>query len=287
MSEQYIELSRIIINIAIALMAMTVPTYAFAFPHLRTEALRSKERIDNEREALQEKLRNKEFADLKELEDRLASLYEEAEQLTSKLGKMSFRNTVLAPLGCFGGAVVFACYGLYYSQSGANAFFSVLLIICGLALILDALRCVEGLALRPEEKHSVDLEYKIKTTSDWTSFEIESGERWAIHDITVLQGDDRLIASPYSSPRKIKLQKKPSDISPVEIVMKATMIIPKEELYSDIRYLIEKGSLGSTDVKIFSGNTEISFLSHTGTIPFNPHNPRTFKIPVSQHMKKA
>ena len=97
--------------------------------------------------------------------------------------------------------------------------------------------------LKPEEKFSVDVEYDISTKSDWTSFSIDSEEKWEDQDIEILSGEESLLYPPKINSKEIYLAKKSYDSAHVRIKLNAKMIIPKSKLYQKVVYVIKKGDI--------------------------------------------
>ena len=139
--------------------------------------------------------------------------------------------------------------------------------------------------LKPEEKFSIDVKYKISTKSDWTIFSIESEEKWEDQTVKILLGEESLTNPPIIDSRKIHISKESYDTSPVEIELDTKLIIPKSKINQNIKYLIKKGDIEHTIVDIVSKGIYIEKLTNTGSITYDSENYKEYDVPIKKHLK--
>lgn len=131
---------------------------------------------------------------------------------------------------------------------------------------------------------SIPVEYLISTTSDWTTLQIVEGGWWSDMQIEYLKGLDRLREEILFNQKTIKISKAPNDTTLVEVRAKCTLNINKKYLNSHISYLITKGDLSSTTVRIIIQGKEIQRLDHAIKIAGNPYNPMPFNVSANLHV---
>jgi len=131
---------------------------------------------------------------------------------------------------------------------------------------------------------SIPVQYVISTTSDWTTFQIVEGGWWSNVEIEHLKGLDRLREEVLFSEKTIRISKAPLDTASVEVKAKCTLNINKKYLDSYISYLITKGDLQSTSVRIIIQGKEIQRLENTVKIAGNPYNPMPFNVSADLHV---
>lgn len=132
---------------------------------------------------------------------------------------------------------------------------------------------------------TVFVEYLISTESDWTNFSIDGEEKWEEQIVEILEGGKRLLNPPEIGKRRITLSKNSFDTTPVRIRLNVKMIIPKNKLDGKIVYVIKKGNIGSTTVKISTENKLVDNLYNALVSTTDPENPKKFEIPVEKHLK--
>lgn len=135
------------------------------------------------------------------------------------------------------------------------------------------------------ESVQVTVEYHIVTTSDWTKFEIVSGGWWSDIEVECLKGCDRLKKGIVVDGKTIEIRKAPRDKALVEARARCTLNIDRKYLDSDISYLITKGDIESTTVKIIVEGKEITpEKTNLYNIKGNPRNPMAFRVSTSRHV---
>jgi len=131
---------------------------------------------------------------------------------------------------------------------------------------------------------SVPIEYHIKTTSDWTTFQIVEGGFWNDVKVECLKGEDKLTRDIVYSNKRIEIHKKALDNSLVEARVTCKLSIYEDYLLSNIRYLIEKGDIESTTVRTLFKGKEVYRLENSGKVQYSPpQNPKFFSVPVAKH----
>ena len=136
------------------------------------------------------------------------------------------------------------------------------------------------------ESIPISVEYIITTTSDWTRFQIIEGGWWSALQVECTQGFDKLEHEIVYSEKTIHISKKPYDDSKVVVNVKCTLNIIKEYLQSNITYLIAKGDIESTVVRVIAEGKEIlSPLVNGDNVPNNPINPLPFESPVKYYLQ--
>jgi hypothetical protein len=133
-----------------------------------------------------------------------------------------------------------------------------------------------------QEFKSVPIQYHIVTTSDWTNFQILEGGFWSDVKSECLKGEDRLTQGVVYSDRRVEIRKRQFDKHLVEVRVTCKLNIYKDYLSSNIRYLVEKGNMGLTRVRVLHKEMEVDRMENRGTVPNNPKNPRTFDVPVNK-----
>lgn len=133
---------------------------------------------------------------------------------------------------------------------------------------------------------SVFVEYLISTTSDWTTFSIESEEKWEDQKVEILLGGESLKNPPEIGPKRINLSKNDFDPTPVKILLKTKMIIPKNKLDGKILYVIKKGDINSTTVDIKVENRLVEKLIHRIRVSGDSENRIERYVTVEKHLKR-
>lgn len=133
-----------------------------------------------------------------------------------------------------------------------------------------------------QEFKSLLTQYHIVTTSDWTVFQILEGGFWGDVKSECLKGEDKLTQDIVYSNKRIEIKKQQFDSSLVEAKITCKLNIYQDYLTSNIHYLIEKGNIGSTKVRVLHKGREVARMENRGTVPNNPKNPRTFNVPVKE-----
>lgn len=133
-----------------------------------------------------------------------------------------------------------------------------------------------------QEFKSVPIQYHIVTTSDWTVFQILEGGFWSDVKSECLKGEDRLTQDVVYSDRRVEIRKRQFDKRLVEVRITCKLNIYKDYLSSNIRYLVEKGNIGLTRVRVLHKEMEVDRMENRGKVPNNPKNPRTFAVPVNK-----
>jgi hypothetical protein len=129
---------------------------------------------------------------------------------------------------------------------------------------------------------SVQVQYDIRTTSDWTVFQITEGGYWSDIKIECLEGKDKLAGDIVHSDKRIEIRKNPMDRSLVDVKVTCKLNIYEDYLSSEIRYLIEKGDIESTLVRLLFKGREVYRLSNHG-VSHSPRNPQSSAVPVAEH----
>jgi hypothetical protein len=132
---------------------------------------------------------------------------------------------------------------------------------------------------------SICVEYLITTTSDWTTFQIIEGGWWSNHHVVCLEGFDRLTQEILYNEKTILISKNPMDRSRVVVSAKCILNIAREYLQSNITYLITKGDIESTVVRVIADEKEYQPLVNATKIPDNPRNPLSFNVPVKHYLQ--
>jgi hypothetical protein len=135
---------------------------------------------------------------------------------------------------------------------------------------------------------SIPVQYLIETISDWTIFSItEDGFWWSDIEVECLKGEKKLSQDVVFSDKKIKVNKPYFDRSLVKIRVTCRLNIDEEHLTSNIRYLIEKGDIGYTIVRIWVKGREIDFLENKENISENSKNPKDFLVSIRRPSRRG
>ena len=86
----------------------------------------------------------------------------------------------------------------------------------------------------------ISVEYHIKTTSDWTKFQIVKGGRWSGREVECLKGCNRLVKRIVFDDNTIEIKKTQYDKTLVEARAMCTLNIDEKYLNSQISHLIQK-----------------------------------------------
>lgn len=136
------------------------------------------------------------------------------------------------------------------------------------------------------ESVPVSVEYIISTTSDWTTFQIFEGGWWSNHEVEIKEGFEKLSQEIVYNEKTIAISKKPYDKSKIVVHLKCTLNIIKEYFQSNLTYLITKGDIESTTVRVFAEGKEIPpSLVNATNVRNNPKNPLSFQAPVGDYLK--
>lgn len=133
---------------------------------------------------------------------------------------------------------------------------------------------------------SIPVEYVITTTSDWTTFQIFEGGWWSNHKVVIRKGYEKLSQEIVYNDKTIAISKSPYDKSKIVVHLKCTLNISKEYFQSNLTYLITKGDIESTVVRVAVEGKEISPSLVNGTnVSNNPTNPVSFEVPVKDYIQ--
>jgi hypothetical protein len=135
-----------------------------------------------------------------------------------------------------------------------------------------------------EESISVPIEYLISTTSDWTTFQIIEGGWWSNIEVECLKGLDRLRQEVLFNAKTIAISKNPNDTALVEARARCNLNIDKRYSDSYISYLITKGDLPSTILRIIVNGKEIHKVENSIKVAGNPFNPLPFNVTTKLHL---
>lgn len=131
---------------------------------------------------------------------------------------------------------------------------------------------------------SIPIQYHIRTTSDWTTFQIVEGGFWSDIKVECLKGENTLTQEITFSNKRIEIHKKPRDESLVEARVNCKLNIYEDYLLSEIRYLNEKGDIEGTIVRALFKGKEVYRLENIGKeAGSSPQNPKFFSVPVAKH----
>jgi len=158
MQEVMTQIFTLIAYLAIALMSVTVPTYAIAISYLAPETSKSMEDMKKRREDLAEKLEKlrkelKEKPGVEAIEGEITKYREEEAKLKSRLEYLSAKGAFGYPFISFMLALIFAAYNIYANE--VNLFYSFLSIVtmgAGIYHLGRTMVAIERAALRPEEE---------------------------------------------------------------------------------------------------------------------------------------
>lgn len=131
----------------------------------------------------------------------------------------------------------------------------------------------------------ISVEYYITTTSDWTTFQIMEGGWWSDLHVTCLEGRNKLAQEILYNEKTIVISKNPMDRSKVVVSVKCILNIVREYLQSNISYLITKGDIESTVVRIIAEGKELQPLINGTNVPNNPKNPFLFHYSVKHYLQ--
>lgn len=133
----------------------------------------------------------------------------------------------------------------------------------------------------PRPFRTVPIQYHIKTTSDWTTFQIVEGGFWSNIKVEYLKGKDTLYQDILHSKKRIEIHKPPYRKELVEVMVTCNLNIYEDYLLSQIHYLIKKGAIESTIVRILRKGKEIFRLPNYET--GSQENPKHFYVQVVKH----
>ena len=138
--------------LAIALLSMTIASYAISVSYLGRETRRSKWLIEKRKKKLQRELKElQKEIDVTEIKQKINEYSKEESMLGRKLFFLSFGGAVSIPSFCFLGALLFAVIGLHYpveDSLGLPLGMSIFLMGGGLVYLLVTLKVVEWAASR-------------------------------------------------------------------------------------------------------------------------------------------
>jgi len=158
MSEVIAQIFILIAYLAIALMAVTVPTYAISISYLAREPSKSMGDLKKRRKDLGQKLDQlKKELEVKPgveaIEGEISKYKQEEAKLKDRLGCMSAKGAVAYPFGSFMVALLSASYNIYMNTVDLGAsLLSIGAMAFGIYRLGKTLVCIERAALRPEEE---------------------------------------------------------------------------------------------------------------------------------------
>jgi len=181
----------ILAYLAIALISVTVPTYAISVSYIGREAARTSEIIKKRREELKDKLAeltSKESPKTKELKGEIKRYEERIEEAKANLSFLSVKGAVGYPLLLFSLALTFSVLGTCIPVSQNTEMFllfGIIFVGLGLACLGRTLISVERVALNPPSP-----KFEIEFESGTTVEKIGVGKRKEISLIFTNVGED-------------------------------------------------------------------------------------------------
>ena len=111
------------------------------------------------------------------------------------------------------------------------------------------------------------------------------GGWWSDLHVTCLEGRNKLAQEILYNEKTIVISKNPVDRSKVVVSVKCILNIVREYLQSNISYLITKGDVESTVVRIIAEGKELQPLIHGNNIPNDSKNPLLFHYSVKHYLQ--
>jgi len=153
------EVLRIIADLALLLISVTVPTYAISASFLGKETGRTVLRIKHKREETERKVATQ-AKGIEEMRAEIRSYVLEEKTLKDRLERISLRGVVGYPALFYGSALLLASAGIYYYPNALvlspggdpipTVWFSVLAVIIGSGFLGRALVAIESVAREAE-----------------------------------------------------------------------------------------------------------------------------------------
>lgn len=145
------EIAKILAGLSVAIMSMSVVTYALAVPRLQT-ALSASIKVSREQRTKLERRMKEEPLTLKEIEDQLRAIDSYEKEIGGVVGRLSWNRVVVVPVS----ASVITLGLLIHLIQFPNPydwlilFASIVFLLFGLLHLLFSLRLIERTAVRPE-----------------------------------------------------------------------------------------------------------------------------------------
>jgi len=114
--EPQLEVLKILANLAIFLMSITIGTYSIAVSFLGPKFSRAANAITKEKKKLEEELKQRiatEPVKLEDLENKIDEFRKKEKRMRSRFGPLSLVNTVLLPSIFFASSLVYSLVGIY------------------------------------------------------------------------------------------------------------------------------------------------------------------------------
>jgi hypothetical protein len=147
---QDIELFRIIVEIGVALVAVTITTFSIAVSILGSERARLQAQIDEIYRSADDRLKRGEIKSFDEAEKEVSRVRSERGKAAQILSQLSLTNVVLLPAGLFAMSIMLAIMVIVGLDTESHLGFpSVALLLVGIVTLVNALSAIEKAAGQP------------------------------------------------------------------------------------------------------------------------------------------
>jgi len=139
--EPTLEVLKILANLAIFLMSVTIGTYSIAVSFLGPKYARAANAITREKEKLEKELRERMAAatvpiKLEDLEKRINEFRKKEKRMKGRFGPLSLLNTVLLPTIFFGLSLLYTSLGIHmFTGSDLSVIYGPILLFIAIGLI--------------------------------------------------------------------------------------------------------------------------------------------------------
>jgi hypothetical protein len=137
--EPALEVLKILANLAVFLISVTIGTYSVAVSFLGPKYARAANAITREKEKLEKELKKKMTSEpmkLEELEKRIDGFRKKEKRMKRRFGPLSLLNTVLLPSIFFGLSLLYTLLGIYmFTESDLLVTYGPILLFVAIGLI--------------------------------------------------------------------------------------------------------------------------------------------------------
>ena len=166
--EGELEFLKIIAELSIFLMSITVPTYAIAISHITRTAPNAFNKIKEKREKLEKELKKdivREKIEVQKIENKIKRFRKDEKKIKTGLKRFSWKGVILYPSVFFGLALTVAAHGIYFYPAGdfiirsytlKTYIPSLLFIFIGILLLGRAIIGIENASIKWEILEDVE-----------------------------------------------------------------------------------------------------------------------------------
>jgi hypothetical protein len=151
LTNDLVDIARMVGTVSVAIMSISIVTYALAVPRLQTALSLNLKTIEESKANLERRM-NEAKVTLREIEDQLRSIGDDQKEMNKVVKRLSWSRVVFVPVILAFCAIGFVAILLVSPGADSLPFLivSIVLVLGAFAHLLDSLRVIEHTTIRPE-----------------------------------------------------------------------------------------------------------------------------------------